>query len=1145
MIWNLESLDSYIPLSPSSSIVLDVQQRLNETRHHLYGTDAKSKAFLFGAFVFASVSFLALIELLFHFNAAVRTLFFFGTVAALSVIAAWLVLRPLFRIAGILSVDDDFAIAGRIGRYFPTIRDSLTNFLQLQQEASKGRSLYSAELLEASFSDFAKLVQPIDFRTSVDVSIVARARTKFMGSVVGTVMLFLAFPSSTPAAFYRLSHFNTEFTAPPRYTFIVTPGNKEIVKGEGVSVGVRLSSLDELAFRPATLEVLFRADGQERFSQMSIKPDSLGIYRGTLENVNVNTEYYIRVADVHSQHFTLKVIDRPIIRSLRVRLEFPAYSHLPERLQDEFAGDVTALPGTRVMLTGAASKELSEAAIVFDRDSLTKLSVEQNKFSGSFALKDDGSYYIGITDRDTLVNLDPVRYNLKVIPDEWPTVAIVAPGRNLDIVGDQSLRLLVHAEDDFGFTGMRIGYRLIHSRYQGAQKDYSYLSVPISTGQQTQIEVPYVWDLSKLDLVPEDVVEYFAEVFDNDAVRGPKSAKSQLYLLRLPSLQEVFSDANKGHEQSLEGIKEAMEDARQLRKDIESINTDIKKNKDIDWQQQKKMEEMAKKYQDIQKKLQNVGQQLNEMVQKMDQQKVLSKETMEKYMELQQLFQELNSSELQQALKQMQQAVQNVSKEQLQQAMQRVTFSEEQLRQGIERTMELLKRIQIEQKVDEVKKRAQELEKLESQLHDEAAKAVNDKQQQRDVASKQEDLARQEQEMEKASADLAKRMEEFFTEMPLDTLNTMNRQLKEQNLAQQMKNAGQELRQGNMQQAGENQQQIQEALKSFSDQMDALQQEMLQQQAQHVVNELRKATNDLLTLSEREEALKQQAMGAAPNSPQLRQNAEGQLQVMQDLNNVTQGLSELSKRSFAVTPAMGRAIGQAMARMQNAMKDLDVRNGQMASQEQDMAMASLNEGAVQTQNVLQAMMQGGQGGAGGLLQQLQMLAGNQMALNLKTEQLGQEMSVQQAAEAARLAQEQTAIQKSLDQLNKEAKESQEQQRLLGDLDKISEEMKEVASNLEQNNVNRETIQEQQRILSRLLDASKSMHERDYEKRRTSTPGAEIVRTSPGDLNPSDLNATNKLREDLLKALQQGYSKDYQELIRKYFEELQKLETVHQ
>jgi hypothetical protein len=52
-----------------------------------------------------------------------------------------------------------------------------------------------------------------------------------------------------------------------------------------------------------------------------------------------------------------------------------------------------------------------------------------------------------------------------------------------------------------------------------------------------------------------------------------------------------------------------------------------------------------------------------------------------------------------------------------------------------------------------------------------------------------------------------------------------------------------------------------------------------------------------------------------------------------------------------------------------------------------------------------------------------------------------------------------------------------------------------------------------------------------------------VRKSPQELNPEDLNALSKLRQDLLKALEQGYSKDYQELIRKYFEQLQKTENT--
>ncbi len=98
-------------------------------------------------------------------------------------------------------------------------------------------------------------------------------------------------------------------------------------------------------------------------------------------------------------------------------------------------------------------------------------------------------------------------------------------------------------------------------------------------------------------------------------------------------------------------------------------------------------------------------------------------------------------------------------------------------------------------------------------------------------------------------------------------------------------------------------------------------------------------------------------------------------------------------------------------------------------------------------------------------------------------------------------------------------------------------MKEVVENLQQNNVNPNTIRQQQRILSRMLDAQTSMRERDYEQRRTSAAGTTPVRLSPTEVQ--DESGQNQFRRDLLKAIEEGYSKDYQDLIRKYYDALDK------
>jgi hypothetical protein len=1124
------------------SIGLEIGERLHQVRRHLYGTELKGKTYQFGALLLALLTFIGFLELVFHFDTNVRSILVALFLVVFLSGAVWLVVRPFLKRFGLIHIDNDLTIARMIGTSFPAVQDRLTNFLQLLNERAKPDSLYSRDLLEASLVEISDAVKPIDLTKAVDENIVRKSRNWFLGSVGGSMVLLAIFPSSLTQSLHRLARFNHEFTQPALYSFIVLPGNKEIVKGSQVDISASITSSMETVSPWAVLNLHYRPDGQETFDQCSMKRDSLGVYHAPLTNVKSATEYFVKTKGGQSERYKLTVLDRPVIRSWKVRLEYPAYTRIPLRLQDDFVGDVTALAGTNVLLNGTSNKELSLANVVFAKDSVLALKTKGDKFSGGFRLRENGSYYVELTDADMLINLDPVRYTLTVIPDERPTVEILEPGKNLDIAGSQSVRLLIHAQDDFGFTQLRLGFRLLHSRYQEGQKESAYLMIPIPPGQGTEMEVPFVWNLSKLDLVPEDVVEYFAEVFDNDAVKGPKSARSNVYLLRLPSLEEVFTDIDKGHEQTIDEIKQAAEDAKKLKQDIESINQDMKKNKDIDWQKQKKTEEITKRYQDIQKKLQNVEQQLQQMVQTMDQQNVLSKETMEKYMELQHMLQQMDFSSLQQALKQMQQAMQNVNKEQLQQAMQQVQFSEERFRQGIERTLDLLKRIQIEQKLDEVKKRAEDLKQLQKDLIEETAKNQANDQLQKDLPKKQEDLAKKERELEKEASDVARRMEEFFNDMPVDKLNKLNEQLQNQHLDQQMKNAAQQMRSGQMRQAQQSQQEVQKNLDDFSQQMEALQQEMLQKQSQQVMNELRKATNNLLELSKREETLKQQSQEAPSNSPQLRQNAQDQQRVMQDLNNVVNALSELSKKSFAVTPGMGKSIGEALARMENAMRNLDVRNGQMASQDQTQAMGSLNKAATQVQSALQSMMQGGQGGAGGLMQQLQMMAGQQMSLNMRTQQLGQGMSMEQAAEAARLAKEQSAIQKSLDQLQKEAQASTEQKTLLGDLGKIGEEMKEVIKNLEQNDANQETLKKQERILSRLLDASKSMRERDFEKKRKAQTGTQIVRRSPKDLDLETLSGKNKLHEDLLKALEQGYSKDYQDLIRKYFEELQKTEN---
>lgn len=208
-------------------------------------------------------------------------------------------------------------------------------------------------------------------------------------------------------------------------------------------------------------------------------------------------------------------------------------------------------------------------------------------------------------------------------------------------------------------------------------------------------------------------------------------------------------------------------------------------------------------------------------------------------------------------------------------------------------------------------------------------------------------------------------------------------------------------------------------------------------------------------------------------------------------------------------------------------------------------MKSLNQAASLMKAGMESMMQGGgQGGMMSLMQQLGKMSQMQMQLNNMTQALQRGMgsggmSPQQQAQMQRLAQEQELIRKSLDELNKEAQKSGKSKTLPGNLDNIMKEMKEVITDMNTEKIDNQLIQKQERILSRLLDAQRSMNERDFEKERESKTAKDFNRESPADLNLNTEKGKSKIKDELNKAIQEGYLKDYEELIRRYYETLQK------
>jgi hypothetical protein len=345
---------------------------------------------------------------------------------------------------------------------------------------------------------------------------------------------------------------------------------------------------------------------------------------------------------------------------------------MPPAELTERQADITALRGSVAELTVTASKTLRQAHLVVVRGSdsgaadtsRTRMTVNGSSADVRFGIVANGSYYIELEDADGQTNAEPAKYGIVVLSDGYPTISMIEPKKNIDIDASFIVPITVSVSDDYGFSGLKLHYRLTRSHYAPAEKNYTSVNVPMASGETSQ-EVNYVWNVSDVNIAPEDEYEFYLEIADNDVVSGPKTARTSPLKLRLPSLDEVFADADKAHSEVQEEMKAILEESQRVSKEAEELQREMQKlqsqsQKQTDWADKKKAEELAKRQQDLEQRMEKAVGKLEEMTEKLQQNRAISEETMKRYMELQKLMKEVKSKDLERMQERMRKAMEQI-----------------------------------------------------------------------------------------------------------------------------------------------------------------------------------------------------------------------------------------------------------------------------------------------------------------------------------------------------------------------------------------------------------------------------------------------------------------------------------------------------
>ena len=1044
--------------------------------------------------------------------------------------AGYFALRSLISLSSVFlkpNSPDDAEIAGWAGEKIPHLKDRLRNAIQIIREVQSVESGYSQDLAAESLREAAEVFSDADLERIIDRSQVVFALRLFV--ISAALWLFLLIPTMSEGLF-RLANPLTSFQRPLPFSLTISPGDLTAIEGDTVIIECRAAGgyPDEITFCKSAPSL-----NAESSEAKITAADRDSVFRFKVTEVSESFTYWAESGRVKTPGYTIEVRNPPAVRSLRVSLEPPAYTGFPGMELDENIGDLLVFPGTGVEFKIRARGELAEAKILWSgagKNDTTTLVPRLNEASGKMRIFESGTYRVQLRDYEGLTNRFPIEYSVEVLPDLPPVVSIVQPGVDLELSGTGLLKILIEAEDDFGIGKVEFLHRQMSPFDTGTSKLFHIMSLKFKKDADGVHRAEHLWDLERMTLLPGDIVEYYARVCDNDIVMGPKCADSKIFILRLPTMEEMFSEMEESEDASLKNLEESLEKSREIHEEIEKAVDEIRRKGDLDWSEKRELGEKIDQQEKALEKLESAKESLEEIMQKAEESSMLSLELLQKYNELQKLMSEVASPELMKAMAEMQSALEQADPEQLRKAAEKFQMSQEEMLQRIEKSLEILNQLKLERQLEELAERAEEMAEQQDDIADSMMTENDaDEQVQREQQLKR-DMEDFQQQLEETSDFAAER--DSLTAQELSEIGAQS-----ENIPGEMEEMSGQMMSGEKEKAESQGRQISRKLQKMSQQLSQSKQSMVSRKKEELSGQMMAAVRDLVSLSQLQEELKQESADMPVQSPRFRDQAAVQSGLREGLEKVINDLFELSQQTFFITPAIGKSLGQSGAMMESAMSNYTNRMPRDVSSQQSRAVESMNRASVQILDAVDKM-QGSSSSTGfsELMEQLQKMAGQQAGLNQQTQDMmmpmpgeGGSMPMDQMGQMGRMAAEQRALQRAMEEA---AQRAEELGGVLGDLGQAGDQMGEVADSLEDRHVGERTLRLQEKILSRLLDAQRSVRTQKLSRERQSKTGQDLTRRSPGEIPADELE--EMLRRDIMKAMKEGYSPDYQKLIRDYY-----------
>lgn len=995
-----------------------------------------------------------------------------------------------------------------IGKHFPEISDKLLNILQLKAHVSNNES---RDLIEASINQKAAQISVVPITNAIDISKNKKYLPYLLPVMLAGVFILVAAPNVFRDASERLLQPTKSFEKPAPFRFIINNSSLQVVRNTDFVLKV---TVDGSAL-PADMSVETEAD------KVPMQVSGKNGFQYTFRNVTEPVNFRLFAAGFYSQPYVLKVVQKPVLKAFKVDIDYPDYTGRKDEQQTSL-GDMTVPAGTKVSWAFVA-EHTDEATIKLGNGQAINLRGQANIYASQYRFLNDTSYTLTLRNKQSNVT-DSFRYNVKVIPDQYPVIQMQ---EIRDTVSGKQILLTGTAGDDYGISRV-----LFHYQISDAQnKELLNKSMALKTAGGTLTVFQHYFDVEPLNLQPGQKLTYFIETWDNDGVYGSKASRSEVLSYQMYNMAQLDSAITENSQQINSGLSNSSEHTKQLQNEYKEMQSRMLQSNGMEWEDKQSLQELMKKQMQLQSKMENVKKRLDEQVQQ-TKQKEYSQDIKDKQDELQKQMDNLLNKELNEQMKKLQDLMKKMNKDNAFQTMKQMEEDNKLFNMDLQRMQELMKKLEMEMRAEDMAKKMDDLAKKQLDLKEQTDKGNKDS---KELAKKQEELKK---ELDKAMNEDMKDMQSLNKDLQ-EKQDMKKQEDAAKEAGENMKDSKEELEKEQNSKSSKSQSKAAQNLKSMSESLSAMAGGMSAEELDGDIKSVRQTLTNLMRLSFDEEKLMKSVRVTPVASQSYLANQQEQNRLHQNSKMIRDSLFAFSKKSFKLTATVNKETTELEKNLGAAANALEGRLISDALSRQQYVMTHTNNLALMLNEVLANLLQqknssgnpsagqckkpGGKTPKPGMGKQLSDIISKQRQLGDAMQQMqngkpkpngtnpgnqqgeskpggdkeGNSSEYGNAEQLARMAQQQAAIRRQLQELNsllnsKGAGNAKE-------LRDIQEKMDRTETELVNKRLSSELILRQKEILTRLMEAEKSLREQEQDDKRSSKTAEDISRPIPPEL----------------------------------------------